>query len=125
MQLVQARIVTGDVARLARFYSELLDVPTVLNDYYVEILSGAVTVGFSKRQFTEYGCADRVGQGQGTIILDFLVDDVDEHLARIDALGVEWVLPPTDQPWGTRSMLLRDPEGNLINVFSRKEQGEP
>ena len=122
MQLVQARIVTADVARLARFYSELLDVPTVLNDYYVEVLSGAVTVGFSKSQFTEYGCADRVGHGHGTIILDFLVDDVDDHRARIDGLGVEWVLPPTDQPWGTRSMVFRDPEGNLINVFSRKQE---
>jgi uncharacterized glyoxalase superfamily protein PhnB len=31
------------------------------------------------------------------------------------------VLPPTTQPWGSRSMLFRDPQGHLINVFSRKE----
>ncbi len=35
MQLVQARIVTPNVARMAGFYAELLAVPTVMNDYYV------------------------------------------------------------------------------------------
>jgi uncharacterized glyoxalase superfamily protein PhnB len=28
---------------------------------------------------------------------------------------------PTLQPWGRRSMMLRDPEGHLINVFEKKE----
>ena len=39
------------------------------------------------------------------------------------ALGVDWVMPPTTQPWGSRSMIFRVPEGNLINVFSRSEEG--
>ena len=38
---------------------------------------------------------------------------------RIAALGAGWVLPPTTQPWGSRSMVFKDPEGNLVNVFSR------
>ncbi len=25
---------------------------------------------------------------------------------------------PTDQPWGNRSMLFRDPDGNLINFYA-------
>jgi hypothetical protein len=29
---------------------------------------------------------------------------------------------PRTQPWGNRSMIFRDPEGNLVNVFSR---GQP
>jgi len=49
----------------------------------------------------------------------FLVDDVDAEYPRIAALGVEWVMPPTTQPWGNRSMVFRDPAGNLVNVFSR------
>jgi hypothetical protein len=28
-------------------------------------------------------------------------------------------MPPTTMPWGNRSMLLRDPDGNVVNVFSR------
>jgi hypothetical protein len=29
------------------------------------------------------------------------------------------VMEPTNQPSGNRSMLLRDPDGNLTNIFSR------
>ena len=53
------------------------------------------------------------------VIFDFLVGDVDAEYPRIAALGVGLVLPPTTQPWGSRSMVFTDPEGNLVNVFSR------
>ena len=53
------------------------------------------------------------------MILDFLVGDVDAEYPRIAALGAGLVLPPTTQPWGSRSMVFTDPEGNLVNVFSR------
>ena len=124
MELVQSRIVTDDVARLAGFYARLLGVPVTLNDYYVELQAGPTTVGFSRRRFTEYrdDCREAAGGGrqrQDEIILDFLVDDVDAEYPRIAALGVEWVLLPTTQPWGNRSMIFRDPAGNLVNVFSR------
>jgi hypothetical protein len=29
------------------------------------------------------------------------------------------VLEPTTMPWGNRSALFRDPDGNLVNLFSR------
>ena len=115
MELVQSRIVTDDVARLAGFYARLLGVPVTLNDYYVEVLAGPASVGFSRRRFTEYQDVDR----QDEVILDFLVDDVDAEYPRIAALGVEWVLLPATQPWGNRSMIFRDPAGHLVNVFSR------
>jgi catechol 2,3-dioxygenase-like lactoylglutathione lyase family enzyme len=130
MELVQSRIVTGDVAALAAFYARLLGVDAALNDYYVEVPAGPATVGFSKCRFTEYCC----GRGEhgdevrtplaGETILDFRVDDVDREFERIDSLGVEWVLRPTTQPWGSRAMIFRDPDGNLVNVFSRLPDGE-
>src|SRR5690348_6805576 len=101
-----------------------------------------MTVGFSRRRFTEDCCASAAacpgrarspggvagsglarGGGSGlaarAMILDFMVRDADAEYSRIAALGVDWVLPPTTQPWGSRSMIFTDPEGNLINVFSR------
>jgi len=125
MELVQSRIVTDDVARLAGFYARLLGVPVTLNDYYVELQAGAASVGFSRRRFTEYRDDDgreapAAGRRrQDDVILDFLVDDVDAEYPRIAALGVEWVLLPATQPWGNRSMIFRDPAANLVNVFSR------
>jgi uncharacterized glyoxalase superfamily protein PhnB len=47
---------------------------------------------------------------------------VDAEYPRVAALGVEWVMPPTTQPWGNRSMIFRDPAGNLVNVFSREDR---
>jgi len=123
MRLVQSRFVTDNVERLAAFYARLFGVPVALNDYYVEIQAGPASVGFSRRRFTEY--TDQVPAARGgparpdEVILDLLVDDVDAEYPRVAALGVDWVLPPTTQPWGTRSMIFRDPAGNLVNVFSR------
>ena len=122
MELAQCRLVSDDVEGLAGFYARLLAVPTALNEYYVEIQAGPASVGFSRRRFTEHREADgppASGPGRrDDIILDFLVDDVDAEYPRIAALGVEWVMPPTTQPWGNRSMVFRDPAGNLVNVFS-------
>jgi len=123
MELVQSRIVTDDVERLAAFYAALMETDVALNEYYVEVPVGQTTVGFSKRRFTEFqeSQAARTGKPcrRSGFVLDFLVDDVDAEYERIAALGVDWVMPPTDQPWGCRAMIFADPEGNLINVYSR------
>src|SRR5215469_10091672 len=98
MNLAQCRMVTDDVAGLARFYARLSGVPAALNDYYVEIQAGPASVGFSRRRFTEYTEQGRAA-GSGPprpdeVILDFLVDDdVDAEYPRVAALGVDWVLP--------------------------------
>lgn len=122
MELVQSRIVTDDVERLASFYAALMGAQVPLNEYYVEVPAGQMSVGFSKRRFTEYQESNAARTGgpcrRSGFVLDFLVDDVDAEYERIAALGVDWVMPPTDQPWGCRAMIFADPEGNLINVFS-------
>jgi len=123
MELVQARFVTDDVPGLAAFYARLVRTTAALNDYYVEVPAGPVSVGFSRRRFTE-NRADLTGppggpHRPGAFILDFQADDADAEYPRIAALGVDWVMRPATQPWGNRSMIFRDPQGSLINVFSR------
>ena len=125
MEFVQARLVTDHVEALAAFYARLLEVPVAMNGYYVEVPAGAASVGFSRRRFTEYQ-EDRAARPacphrQEEFILDFEAGDTDAEHDRIAALGVDWVLPPTDQPWGNRSMIFRDPAGTLVNVFSRDQ----
>jgi predicted enzyme related to lactoylglutathione lyase len=137
MELAQVRIVSHDVEQIAGFYAALLDVPVALNEYYVEIPAGAATIGFSRHRFTECDAPARAGDGcSGTVavapsaaagaqlILDFEVRDVDLEFARVDQLGVEWVMKPRTQPWGNRSMIFRDPVGALVNVFARPAPAE-
>jgi len=122
MELAQSRLVTDDVQRLAGFYAGLLGVAVTVNEYYVEVPAGPVTIGFSRRTFTEYRrrpecCAPSARQRDS--ILDFQVHDADAEYERIAALGAALVMPPTTQPWGSRATIFADPDGNLINVFSR------
>ena len=122
MELVQARLVTEDVAGLAAFYTELVGARVPLNEYYVEVPAGPASVGFSRRRFTEYragAACPRGARPPREVILDFVVRDVDAEYPRIAGLGVGWVLPPATQPWGSRSMIFSDPAGNLVNVSSR------
>jgi uncharacterized glyoxalase superfamily protein PhnB len=53
-----------------------------------------------------------------TVTLDFLVDDVDAAYTRLADVVGQFVKEPTTMPWGNRSLLFRDPDGNLINVFT-------
>jgi uncharacterized glyoxalase superfamily protein PhnB len=120
MDLTQTRIVSSDVAGLVSFYAALIGVDVVANDYYVEVPAGGASVAFSRRRFNEPDALGEASPWTATdkVVLDFQVDDVDAHYERVNRLGVEWIMAPTTQPWGKRSMMFRDPEGNVINIFS-------
>jgi hypothetical protein len=44
------------------------------------------------------------------------VDDVHQNLA---GFVEDFVNEPATVPWGNRSLLFRDPGGNLVNFFTR------
>jgi catechol 2,3-dioxygenase-like lactoylglutathione lyase family enzyme len=120
MKLSYARIVTADVAALARFYREVTAIaPDIKSDDYVEFRTqgGALAIS-SQRTMDLYGAgATRPAENRSAII-EFQVDDVDAERVRLRELVPTCVLEPTLQPWGNRSMLFRDPDGNLINFFT-------
>lgn len=47
--------------------------------------------------------------------------DVDEAYAQAQRRGYEIVHPLTDEPWGVRRFLLRDPAGNVVNIVSHRD----
>jgi uncharacterized glyoxalase superfamily protein PhnB len=46
----------------------------------------------------------------------FHTDDLDGTFETLKASSAEIVQEPTDQPWGTRDMAVRDPSGNMVRV---------
>jgi uncharacterized glyoxalase superfamily protein PhnB len=46
----------------------------------------------------------------------FQTDDLDATFAKLRESGAEIVQEPTDQPWGTRDLAVRDPSGNLVRI---------
>ncbi|WP_406448744.1 VOC family protein [Streptomyces sp. NBC_00876] len=52
-------------------------------------------------------------QGSGPVGVYVVVDEVDAHHARAVEHGVEILMPPTDQDYGSRDYMARDAEGNV------------
>ncbi|BCJ39823.1 glyoxalase [Actinoplanes ianthinogenes] len=108
MNFVSTRVITADVPRLVDFYEQVTGLTaTRFTPEFAEIGTGAARLAIAGAGTVPDGIRD------GETILEFLVDDVDAHR---DLPGV--LMPPTTMPWGNRSMLLRDPAGHLINLFT-------
>lgn len=123
MNLASIRILSTDVPRLVDFYERLIGAPA----RWVSPAFGAVAAGQTEVAVAGVGSL-ALGNTPGvaepaanrSVYIEFLVDDVDAEFARIrESIVDEFVLEPTTMPWGNRSMLFRDPDGNLINFFTR------
>lgn len=118
--LVSIRLITDDVARLSDFYEKVSGTPVRWStpDFAeVQTPAGTLAIG-STRTVALFGAgAARVADNHSAII-EFLVDDVDAEYERIKQITTEFVNAPTTMPWGNRSLLFRDPDGNLVNFFT-------
>ncbi len=52
------------------------------------------------------------------MIIEFLADDVDGAHQNLAGFVEDFVTEPTTMRWGNRSLLFRDPDGNLVNFFT-------
>lgn len=53
--------------------------------------------------------------------MSVLLDDVDAAYAEARRRGYEIVHPLTQEPWGTRRFLVRDPNGVVVNVVGHAD----
>ena len=119
MRRAQARIVTNDVPGLTRFYQDVTGMVPKGDDLYVEFHAPALALAISSQRMIErHSAGATVPAANRSMILDFEVADVDAERARLAPIVREFVREPTTQPWGNRSMLFRDPDGNLINMYA-------
>lgn len=54
-----------------------------------------------------------------SVFIEFEVADVDGEFAKLQLKNEDVVLEPTTMPWGNRSAMVRDPDGNVVNLFSK------
>lgn len=118
MKFAYTRLITEDVPTLASFYEKLLGTSPNGNGDYVELRpEGAILAIVSRRAVNYMLGGEWPGGGNGMAVLEFEVEDVDAERARIDSFVSDWLQQPKDMPWGNRSMLFRDPDGNPVNFF--------
>jgi len=120
MNLVSLRIITADIKRLVQFFEKATSVTAKwLTDDFAEIVTSSFTLAIgSTRTLVFFGEEVAQPAANKSIIIEFLVDNVDDEYDRIKDFINDIVQKPTTMPWGNRSLLFRDPDGNLINFFT-------
>ncbi|WP_078321584.1 VOC family protein [Mycobacteroides chelonae] len=120
MRFVSTRIITADVDRLVTFYEMVTEAVAVWgNELFAEIPTpvGTLAIG-SEKTVPLFGQGSAEPAANRTAILEFIVDDVDAEFARLRERLADVVTEPTTMPWGNRAVLFRDPDGNLVNLFT-------
>ncbi|MFZ7087563.1 VOC family protein [Curtobacterium sp. RRHDQ10] len=124
MSFASIRIVTDDLEGLVAFYERVTgqqaERPTpafaqfrgpganlaIASTATVAMLGGAMTPATNR-----------------SVFIEFEVVDVDGDFAALQPRSEDVVLAPTTMPWGNRSALVRDPDGNVVNLFSTPRAG--
>ncbi|MEV6324775.1 VOC family protein [Nocardia sp. NPDC051787] len=120
MKLVSIRLITDDIQRLVSFYQHVTGVEAIwATPDFAEIATpaGALAIG-SARTVALFAAGSAPPADNHTAIIEFLVPDVDADYRRLRDTVEDFVNEPTTMPWGNRSLLFRDPDGNLINLFT-------
>ena len=115
-------LVTNDVKKLSEFYKTVLQAETCgINDLenYVELFIDAFVFciesltsveGRIRRPFNAFS--------EGSVIVEFEVDNADEEHSRLKNLGIVPFTEPFDNPWGRRNFHFYDPDGNIVCIFA-------
>jgi catechol 2,3-dioxygenase-like lactoylglutathione lyase family enzyme len=122
MNLLSIRLITADIQPLIQFYELATGLAaTQYTPDFAELATPTATLAIgSTRTLQAFGGTHvAVAAANRSAIIEFRVADVDADYRRLALLLAHAVVqPPTTMPWGNRSLLLRDPDGNLVNFFT-------
>ena len=123
-QFAYTRLFVEDCKACYEFYHDILGLEATFVseiDTYVELTSGDVKLTLLNRKKLPEYCGNETnlffGQKSDAIALSFEVADLENTCEYIKQKGVEIVCQPWDfSDWGIKLALVRDPEGNLIEL---------
>ncbi|MDC8103445.1 MULTISPECIES: VOC family protein [Chryseobacterium] len=120
MKLTSLRIITKDIKQSVQFYENAMGLTAQwYTEDFAELSTSSITLAIgSTRTMTLFSENLTASTGSKSSIIEFIVDNVDDEYERIKGITSEIVQEPTTMPWGNRSLLFCDPDGNLINFFT-------
>ena len=120
MDLVSIRMITDDLERAVEFYERVTGVAAVrYTPVFAEVAFRSFTLAIGHTQTVQlFGENSARPADNHSVIIEFKVDDVDSEDERLKPIVHDWVQQDTTMPWGNRSLLFRDPDGNLVNFFT-------
>lgn len=120
MKLTSLRIITKDIKQSVEFYEKAIGLTAQwYTEDFAELSTSSITLAIGStrtmKMFSENLTESNSGKNS---IIEFLVSNVDDEYQRIKEITNTIVQEPTTMPWGNRSLLFCDPDGNLINFFT-------
>jgi lactoylglutathione lyase len=123
-RLGYAILFVSDLDRAIDFYRDVVGLPLRFRaEAYAEFATeGAKFALFPRSELPvligREAPADPAPWPQGEVA--FFVDDVDAEHDRLRASDVTVLAPPTDRPWGERTLHIADPDGNVVELTRAK-----
>ena len=116
---------TRDIEAGLRFYRDLLGfvetfrTPKQGSPDHVELKLNGFGLGLGTVEAAKRVHGVDATPGTPAMVLVVWTEDVDRAFERLRAAGVPIVQPPHDTGKNNRNALLRDPDGNLIEIVSK------
>jgi len=113
-------LMTDRVTETADFYVRHFAFRTLFaSDWYVHLQSCEdERVNLAVLQAGHETIPDPKAERASGLLINFEVEDVDAHHARLAAAGVPIVRSLRDEAWGQRHFIAADPNGVLIDVIT-------
>jgi len=120
MKLLSIRLIVNDMQQSVTFYEEILGLTAQwFTPDFAELSTDSITIAIgSTRTMQLFGDNLTIASNSSPIIIEFLVENVDHEYVRIKNSTPKIIQEPTTMPWGNRSLLFSDPDGNLVNFFT-------
>jgi lactoylglutathione lyase len=116
---------TADIEAGLHFYQDLLGfeetfrTPKDGTPEHVELALNGFTLGLGTVEAARRVHGVDASPGSPAMVLVVWTDDVDLAFDQLKAVGVPIVQPPHNTGNSNRSALLRDPDGNLVEIVAK------
>ena len=120
---------TNDIEAGLRFYRDLLGFEETFRTpedgvpEHVELTLTGFAIGLGTVEAAKNVHGVDATPGQPAMVLVLWTDDVDVAFDKLNSAGTPVLQPPHDVANNNRNALLRDPDGNLVELVAKVESG--